>query len=206
MILEVAVVAEVDEELGGPRVGRARLGEGDHPPGVGLGDRVVGDPRPRPGGGDLGIGVETALGHESADDPIEGDIVVIADLDQIVEPVDAVGRPRPVDQNDDIALGGFELDAEGVGSASRWRATGRGAPDSRPSRRWPAAASAVGVLASSSANAMGVRASMTAARMRTDCEGWAGFHDRAPFRVARERRREIIDPGRVFDEEILQRL
>ena len=77
--------------------------------------RVVRHVRVVPLGGDRRIAVEAPLDHEAVDRAEEARVVVEADLDEVVEAVGPVGRPVPVDLDDELALGRGEARAVDVG-------------------------------------------------------------------------------------------
>src|SRR5580698_10618025 len=92
-LIELRVVAGVDEKLRGARAG-ASGGERNRAGFVGLGDGIVGEPLIAPRAGDGGIGVQTELHDEAGDDAEEMRVVEVAVLREIVEPVGAERSPR----------------------------------------------------------------------------------------------------------------
>ena len=51
------------------------------------------------------IAVDAELHHEALDDAEEGDVVEVAELDQVVEAVGAERRPVAMHLDDEVALG-----------------------------------------------------------------------------------------------------
>jgi hypothetical protein len=115
MVVELGVVAEVDEELGAAGVGEPGFGESDHAAGVAGLDGIVLDVGGAPCGGDFGIAVDTELAHEAFDDAEEGDVGEEAVFGEIEEAVSAVGGEGAGDFDGERADGGIEFDLEGIG-------------------------------------------------------------------------------------------
>src|SRR5262249_5785441 len=91
-LIELGIVAEVDEHLAGACV-RTRRREGDGAALVALGDLVIRDLRSAPARHDCGIPIDAELHHEAGDHAEKTGAVVKAVLDEIVEPVGAFRRP-----------------------------------------------------------------------------------------------------------------
>ena len=138
--VQPAVVPEVDEDLGRPRV-RAGHGVADEAPRVARHDRVVGDLLLSPGRRHRRVAVDPELRHEPGDHAEEAHVVVVAVGNEVVEAVCAVGRPGTVDFDDEIALAGFEAGLKDIGGGGGQSTRGQKhgivcRSRSRRQRRW----------------------------------------------------------------------
>ena len=98
-----------DEDLRRARVRLPRSRERDEPAQVRLDDRVVGERRVLPLRGDLRVAGKAELHHEIRDSAEEARVVVKPELHEIVEAVRRVGRPAPVNFDEEVALGRREV-------------------------------------------------------------------------------------------------
>src|SRR6185312_1201934 len=117
--IEPAVVSVVDEDLGRAHV-RTGGGEGDGAFGVRvLRRRIVLEGGGAPDAVDRRIAVDAELHHEALDDAEEGDVVVVAELDEVVEAIGAERRPVAMHLDHEVALGRRELHFVGRGRRGR---------------------------------------------------------------------------------------
>lgn len=99
-----------------PGIGSAGFGEGDASGGVGdHGFAIVLDVGVAPDLVDRGVAVDAELDHEAFDGAEEGDVLEVADLDEVVEAVGSEGRPVAIDGDFEVSLGGSEKGVEGLG-------------------------------------------------------------------------------------------
>lgn len=130
--VEAGVVSEVDEELGGARVG-AGGGEDQAAARVALLDGVVLNIGLVPRLVDGGIGAESELHDEAGHDTEEAGVGEEAVADEVVEAVRAEGRPVAMHLNDEDTGSGGEADLiegrrfrfERGGIEQRWASCGR---------------------------------------------------------------------------------
>jgi len=116
-----AVVAEVDEHLGGATVGVFE-GIGDGAAGIGEDSGVVGYVLVAPGAGDLSVCGYAELRPVLPADAEDGRVVIVAIADEVVEAVDSVGGPFSFYFEENIAFCRLKLYAEfgrGLGAEDR---------------------------------------------------------------------------------------
>src|SRR6185312_1661812 len=111
--IKAVVVAVIDEQLRGPRVGPGGR-KRDRPARVAGLDWVVGNPSLAPGGGDLRIAVDAKLDHEPGDHAEKSNVLEVAGANQVVEAVRTVGRQRAGDFHREVSLGRFKFHFERV--------------------------------------------------------------------------------------------
>src|SRR5205823_6996567 len=109
--IEPAVVAVVDEELGGPRPGTGRR-EAHRAARIVLPHRVVRNRGIAPGRGHLWITMDAELRHESRDHAEESHAIEVAAPHEVVEPVRAERCPVALDLDHDVALARFQAGPE----------------------------------------------------------------------------------------------
>lgn len=104
-----AVVAQIDEHLGGAAVGIFK-GVGDSASRVGEAAGIVGNVLMPPGAGESRVGSDAELGPGGGADAEKGCTVVVTMADELVEAIGAVRRPFPLDLQKNISPRGGEPD------------------------------------------------------------------------------------------------
>src|SRR5262249_9792552 len=111
LAVEYIVVAEVDKELRGARVGPG-CGEGDCATSVAAFDRIVGDSCLAPFCGYARIAVNAELAHETWDHAKKSGVFEVAGTNEIVKTVRTFRSKRPGNLDGEFALGCVELRLE----------------------------------------------------------------------------------------------